>query len=130
MEEAIYSATGGRKTATAFVKMIPGSGKIIVNGRDAAEYFGRDTSVMLIERPLRLTNTLGKFDIFANVRGGGLSGQAGAICLAIAKALLTSDENLKKPLRSAGFLTRDTRMKERKKYGLAGARKKYQHSKR
>ncbi|HID94464.1 MAG TPA: 30S ribosomal protein S9 [Candidatus Latescibacteria bacterium] len=85
---------------------------------------------MLIERPLRLTNTLGKFDIFANVRGGGLSGQAGAICLAIAKALLTSDENLKKPLRSAGFLTRDTRMKERKKYGLAGARKKYQHSKR
>jgi len=130
VEEAIYSATGGRKTATAFVKMIPGSGKIIVNGRDAAEYFGRDTSVMLIERPLRLTNTLGKFDIFANVRGGGLSGQAGAICLAIAKALLTSDENLKKPLRSAGFLTRDTRMKERKKYGLAGARKKYQHSKR
>lgn len=130
MEESVFVATGKRKNSAAFVRMAPGSGKILINNKDISDYFGRETSVMLIEQPLRLTETLGRFDITASVKGGGLSGQAGAMRLAIARALLESDESLRKTLKSAGFLTRDPREKERKKYGLAGARKRYQFSKR
>ena len=114
----------------ARVWLKPGSGKMTVNGRDLSEYFARPTSVMLIEQPLEITGVSGKYDIEARVKGGGLSGQAGAVRLGIARALVGSDASLRKPLKKAGFLTRDSRMKERKKYGLAGARKRYQFSKR
>ncbi len=130
MEEGVWVATGGRKSSTAFVKLKPGSGKIIVNRRDAAEYFGRQTLLMLVEQPFQLTQTLGEFDVIATVKGGGLAGQAGAIRLGVARALLAWNGSLRNVLKSAGFLTRDPREKERKKYGLAGARKRYQFSKR
>lgn len=130
MAEGVLAATGRRKEAVARVWMEPGSGKIIVNRRDVAEYFGRESSVMIIQQPLVLTETIGKYDIKANVKGGGLSGQAGAMRLAIARALATVDESVRKALRSNGLLTRDPRMTERKKYGLVGARKRYQFSKR
>jgi len=130
VEEGVWVANGGRKSSTAFVRLKPGSGKIIVNRRAAGEYFGRQTLLMLIEQPFRLTQTLGEFDVVATVKGGGLSGQAGAIRLAVARALLAWNQSLRNVLKSAGFLTRDPREKERKKYGLAGARKRYQFSKR
>lgn len=101
-----------------------------VNHRPIAEYFGRESLITLLEQPLRLTETQGQFDISVTAKGGGLSGQAGAIRLGIARALLQHDESFRKVLRMAGFLTRDPRMKERKKYGLAGARRRYQFSKR
>ncbi len=126
----IFAATGSRKNAVARVWLKPGSGKMMVNGRDLAEYFARPTSVMLIEQPLEITGASGKYDIEARVKGGGLSGQAGAVRLGIARALIASDASLRNPLKKSGFLTRDSRMKERKKYGLAGARKRYQFSKR
>jgi len=108
----------------------PGSGDVKVNKQSLIDYFKRETLKMIIEQPLDKTETLGKFDIIADVRGGGLTGQAGAVRLGISRALLKYDEELRPILRANGFLTRDPREKERKKYGLAGARKRYQFSKR
>ena len=110
--------------------MFPGGGKITVNGVSPLDYFKRETMVMLLEQPLLLTETADKFDIYITAKGGGLTGQAGAARLGVARALAETDETLRETLRSAGFLTRDSREKERKKYGLAGARKRYQFSKR
>lgn len=126
----VLIATGRRKESAATVRLSPGGGNISVNDRPLAEYFGRETLVMVIEQPLKLTETLGKFDIHAMAKGGGLAGQAGAVRLGIARALLKYDETLRKPLRMAGFLTRDPRMVERKKPGQPGARKRFQFSKR
>jgi small subunit ribosomal protein S9 len=126
----VYSATGRRKNAIARVRMIPGEGKVMVNGKELLTYFRRETLKMDIEQPLAITDTLGKFDIFVSVMGGGLSGQAGAVRLGIARALLVFSEDFRTKLRPAGFLTRDPREKERRKYGLAKARKRYQFSKR
>lgn len=123
-------ATGRRKESAATVRLVPGEGQISVNGRPPLEYFGRETLVMLIEQPLKLTETLDKFNIHVTAKGGGLSGQAGAVRLGIARALLKHDETLRKTLRGAGFLTRDPRMVERKKSGQPGARKRFQFSKR
>jgi small subunit ribosomal protein S9 len=129
-EEALYIATGKRKTAVAQVRIKPGSGKIIVNNRTVDNYFGRQTSRMIIKQPLELTNTLERYDIFVNVRGGGASGQAGAIKHGISRALIEADAELRKALKRAGFLTRDAREVERKKYGRKKARKRFQYSKR
>jgi small subunit ribosomal protein S9 len=109
---------------------MPGKGQMVVNGRPLLDYFKRETLKMIIEQPLQITNTLGKFDIIARVDGGGLSGQAGAVRLGISRALVKADETLRPTLRSQGFLTRDPRMVERKKYGQPGARKRFQFSKR
>jgi len=122
--------TGRRKEATAMVRMMPGSGQITVNGRPVADYFARPTLVMMIEQPLKLTDTLGSLDISANCKGGGLSGQAGALRLGIARALVNENPDLRPTLKAAGLLTRDPRMVERKKYGQPGARKRFQFSKR
>jgi len=124
------TAVGRRKSATARVRIKAGSGKIIVNNTDSLEYFKKKILQMDLEQPLDITGNTGKYDIFVNVRGGGLSGQAGATRLGIARALVTVDEEMKRSLRAAGMLTRDSRQKERKKYGLAKARKRYQFSKR
>jgi len=126
----VFAATGKRKRAVASVRLSPGSGQITVNSRSLSDYFHRETAAMVVEQPLQLTESSGKFDVIANVCGGGLSGQAEAIRLGISRALLTYDPALRSALRSAGLLTRDPRIKERKKYGLAGARKRYQFSKR
>lgn len=125
-----YYATGKRKTAIARTWLRPGQGTITVNGRSLDQYFGRETSKMMIWQPLEVTDTVGKFDILVNVTGGGLSGQAGAIKHGISKALLEYDPELRTALKKAGFLTRDHRVKERKKYGQKGARARYQYSKR
>lgn len=130
MKTASYNAVGRRKESIARVRLIPGSGKIIVNKLEVLDHFKRETLKMIIEQPLVATETLDKFDIYANVRGGGLSGQAGAMRLGIARALIKYDEDLRPTLKARGFLTRDPRMSERKKYGLAGARKRFQFSKR
>lgn len=130
MSEEIVGAVGRRKEAVARVYIRPGSGKAVVNGRELAAYLGRKTLVMQVKQPLEATDSLDKFDILATVRGGGMSGQAGALVLGIARALVKVDETLHGVLKSQGFLTRDPRMKERKKYGLAGARRKFQFSKR
>lgn len=126
----VYLATGRRKNAIARVRMSPGSGKISINGEDLLAYFKRETLKMDIEQPLDLTETIDKFDITARVLGGGLSGQAGAVRLGIARALLKYSEDYRPTLRQSGLLTRDPREKERKKYGLAKARKRFQFSKR
>ena len=126
----VYAATGRRKNAVARVRIKNGSGKILVNGREAPEYFDRPTSILIIEQPLELTEMMGKLDIVANVRGGGLSGQAGALRHGITRALMEMDPELRPVLKKAGLVTRDSRVKERKKYGLAGARRAYQFSKR
>lgn len=125
-----FNATGRRKNSIARVRIMPGSGKVEVNKKSLLDYFKRETLKMIIEQPLEVTEAMGKFDIFARVHGGGLSGQAGAVRLGISRALLKYDDELKSTLRSHGFLTRDPREKERKKYGMAGARKRYQFSKR
>ena len=130
MPETVYASTGKRKSAIARVRIKSGTGKIIVNGKDAPEYFCRPTSIRLIEQPFELTETDGQFDVFANIRGGGLSGQAGALQHGITRALITMNPELKPVLKHAGLVTRDSRVKERKKYGLAGARRAYQFSKR
>ena len=123
--------TGRRKSSVARVHLIPnGTGAITINGRDIDEYFGLDTLKLIVRQPLVATNTLGKVDIEATVSGGGVSGQAGAIRHGVARALLLVDDNYRAALKSAGFLTRDPRMKERKKYGLKGARRAPQFSKR
>ena len=129
MSEDRYYATGKRKNAVARVWLKPGTGKIVINSRQIGDYFGRQTSRMVIMQPFELTQTLGRFDAFANVHGGGLSGQAGAVKHGISKALLAIDPSYRSILKSAGFLTRDSRIKERKKYGKRGARASFQFSK-
>jgi len=130
MRVASFNAVGRRKTSTARVRLLPGEGKVVVNTQPLLDYFKRETLKMIIEQPLQLTETLGKYDIYANVLGGGLTGQAGAVRHGIARALLKVNDEFRKKLKSAGFLTRDPRMKERKKYGQKGARKRFQFSKR
>ena len=126
-----FYGTGRRKSSTARVRLYPGTGTITINGRDIDEYFGLETLKLIINQPFGVTNTQGKFDIVANVNGGGISGQAGAIRHGISRALLQYDsEALRSTLKKAGFLTRDPRMKERKKYGLKAARRASQFSKR
>lgn len=128
--EVQYWGTGRRKTSVARVRLIPGSGKIIVNDKDVNEYFGRDTLIKDLKTPLDITKTLDTFDVLVNAQGGGLSGQAGAIRHGISRALLKVDNDYRAPLKKAGMLTRDPRMKERRKYGLKKARKAPQFSKR
>ena len=130
MAEQKFYATGKRKTSVARVWMKPGSGEITINRRSIDDYFGRPTSKMVVRQPLELTENIGKFDITVNVSGGGPSGQAGAIKHGITKALLEADPELRSPLKKAGFITRDSRIKERKKYGRRGARRSFQFSKR
>lgn len=125
-----WYATGRRKTASARVRLRPGTGKITVNGEDVDAYFGRPTSVMILRSPLVLAEVGEKFDIIVRVNGGGKSGQAGAVRHGIARALTNFDAGLRPTLKDAGFLTRDARAKERKKYGQAGARARFQFSKR
>ena len=125
-----FAGTGRRKTSVARVRLYNGNGNITVNGRDISDYFGLDTLKFIVNQPLELTNTTGKFDVVVNVQGGGIAGQAGAIRHGISRALLLYDENLRAELKKAGFLTRDPRMKERKKYGLKAARRAPQFSKR
>ena len=125
-----FIATGRRKKSIARVRLYAGSGKIEVNGRNIDEYLQRDTLIIIAKQPLTLTNTTEKFDVVVNVEGGGIAGQAGAIWHGISRALLKVSENYRKELKDAGLLTRDPRMKERKKYGLKKARKASQFSKR
>ncbi len=125
-----FWGTGRRKKAVARVRLVAGKGAIIVNKRELDEYFGLDTLKTIVRQPLELTETLGKFDVLVNVQGGGFTGQAGAIRHGIARALTKADESLRPALKKAGFLTRDPRMKERKKYGLKAARRAPQFSKR
>ena len=125
-----FYGTGRRKKSVARVRIYPGTGTITINGRDIDDYFGLETLKLIINQPFGVTGTMGKFDIVANVNGGGISGQAGAIRHGVARALLAADEANRPALKQAGFLTRDPRMKERKKYGLKAARRAPQFSKR
>ena len=125
-----FYGTGRRKSSVARVRLFPGTGSIIINGKDIDEYFGLETLKLIINQPFDVTGTRGKFDIVANVNGGGFSGQAGAIRHGIARALLQVEDSYRAPLKAAGLLTRDPRMKERKKYGLKAARRAPQFSKR
>ena len=128
---AFYSGTGRRKTAIARVRLLPGEGEIVVNGRSLDEHFGNAVNEAEVRMPFRVTGTEGRFNAMIKVEGGGVTGQAGAIRHGIARALLEVDETANRlPLRQAGLLTRDPRMKERKKYGQPGARSKFQYSKR
>jgi len=124
------TAVGRRRCASARVILVPGTGKVTVNKREFAKHFERGAHRFMIEEPLRAADMVGKYDIIANVHGGGKSGQAGAIRLGIARALVKIDEEIKKLLKPLSLMTRDPRMKERRKYGLAKARKRYQFSKR
>ena len=130
MAQVQYYGTGRRKTSTARVRLIPGSGKITINNRDAGEYFPYDTQRLILKQPLVATETEGTYDVLVNVHGGGLTGQAGAIRHGVARALLEADPDYRSTLKREGFLTRDPRMKERKKYGLRSARRAPQFSKR
>lgn len=130
MAEIKYGATGRRKTSIARVSMSPGNGQIIVNEKSLASYFPRETLQMMIRQPLELTGMSGKYNITAKVVGGGLSGQAGALRHGISRAILSIDNDLRLKLKKEGFLTRDPRETERKKYGQKGARKRFQFSKR
>ena len=130
MAKVTYDATGSRKSSVARVRLVPGEGKIVVNGRELSEYFGLKTLELVVRKPLDTTETLGKYDVLANVVGGGISGQAGAIRHGIARALLKVDADFRPLLKKAGLLTRDPREKERRKYGLKKARKASQFSKR
>ena len=125
-----FYGTGRRKKSVARVRLYPGTGVVTINGRDIDDYFGLDTMKLIVNQPFGVTDTVGKFDVVVNVNGGGFSGQAGAIRHGVARALITADENYKPLLKKAGFLTRDPRMKERKKYGLKAARRAPQFSKR
>jgi len=125
-----YYGTGKRKSSTARVRLLPGEGNVTVNKRDLSEYFTNETQRTIVRYPLALTDNIGKFDIKALVDGGGTSGQAGALRLGIAKALLQFNSELRPRLKKAGLLSRDSRVKERKKYGQKGARKRFQFSKR
>ena len=130
MAQVQYQAVGRRKKAIARVRLIPGEGKIVINGRDIENYFGLETLKMTVRQPLALTSLEGRYDVLVNVYGGGLSGQAGAIRHGISRALIKADPELRPAVKKAGFLTRDPRMKERKKYGLKAARRAPQFSKR
>ena len=130
MAEPVFVATGKRKNAIARVRIKPGTGQWSVNERSLDKYFGRETSRMVVMQPFELTQTVGRFDVKVTVIGGGLSGQAGAIKHGISKALLEVDTGFRSTLKSAGFLTRDSRVKERKKYGRRAARASFQFSKR
>jgi small subunit ribosomal protein S9 len=130
MDDNVFYATGRRKNAIARVRIKAGAGKMIVNNRGLEDYFGRETSRMVIMQPFELTQTMGRYDVTARVRGGGLSGQAGALKHGISRALLEVDPGYRQTLKKAGFLTRDSRVKERKKYGKRGARASFQFSKR
>ena len=125
-----YLGTGRRKKSVARVRLVPGTGVITINKRDIDDYFGYETLKMIVRDPMKLTDNLGKFDVIVNVYGGGFTGQAGAIRHGISRALLNVDPELRGQLKKAGFLTRDPRMKERKKYGLKAARRAPQFSKR
>lgn len=125
-----FYGTGRRKKSIARVRVYPGTGKIIINDRDIDDYFGLETLKLIVRQPLTLTDTTEKFDVICRVTGGGVTGQAGAIRHGLARALVQSSEELRPLLKKAGFLTRDPRMKERKKYGLKGARRAPQFSKR
>ena len=130
MANAKYYGTGRRKSSVARVYLVPGTGKVTINKRDMDEFFGLDTLKVIVRQPLAATETADKFDVLVNVRGGGYTGQAGAIRHGIARALLNVDADYRPILKKAGFLTRDPRMKERKKYGLKAARRAPQFSKR
>ena len=130
MANVQYCGTGRRKKSVARVRLVPGTGVITINKRDIDEYFGLETLKVVVKQPLELTGTNGKFDVLVNVQGGGFTGQAGAIRHGIARALLEVDEEYRAALKTAGFLTRDPRMKERMKYGLKAARRAPQFSKR
>ena len=130
MANSRYYGTGRRKSSVARVYMAPGTGKITINKRDIDDYFGLETLKVVVRQPLEATETAGKYDITVNVRGGGYTGQAGAIRHGISRALLKADDEFRPVLKKAGFLTRDSRMKERKKYGLKAARRAPQFSKR
>jgi small subunit ribosomal protein S9 len=125
-----FWGTGRRKSAVARVRLVPGKGNIIINKRSMDDYFGMETLKMTVNQPLVLTESVGKYDVLVNVRGGGYTGQAGAIRHGISRALIKADGDLRAVLKKAGFLTRDPRMKERKKYGLKAARRAPQFSKR
>ena len=125
-----FYGTGRRKKSVARVRLYPGTGAITINGRDVDQYFGLETLKLIMNQPFGVTETMGKYDVVANVIGGGISGQAGAIRHGIARALLVADETTRGALKAAGLLTRDPRMKERKKYGLKAARRAPQFSKR
>ena len=129
-ENVVFYGTGRRKSSVARVRLVPGNGKITINGRTIDEYFGLDTLKLIVRQPLELTKTTDKFDVIAKVEGGGFTGQAGAIRHGISRALLQADADYRPVLKKAGFLTRDPRMKERKKYGLKAARRAPQFSKR
>ena len=130
MAKVTYDATGRRKSSVARVRLVPGEGNIIINDRELTKYFGLKTLELIIKQPLEATETVGKYDVLANVVVGGISGQAGAIRHGIARALLKVDEEYRPALKKAGLLTRDPREKERRKYGLKKARKASQFSKR
>ena len=130
VDEAIYKATGRRKEAAARVILKPGSGAVTVNKRSLEDYFPRETLRMIIQQPFEVCEIVGKYDAVVLVRGGGTSAQAGAVRHGISRALVEFDENLKPKLKKAGFMTRDPRMKERKKYGRKGARRRFQWTKR
>lgn len=130
MERVQYYGTGRRKTSIARVRLVPGEGKITINKRDIDDYFGLETLKVILKQPLTVTGLLNKYDVIADVHGGGFTGQAGAIRHGIARALVQADEDLKPILKKNGFLTRDPRMVERKKYGLKKARRAPQFSKR
>ncbi|MDW7652284.1 MAG: 30S ribosomal protein S9 [Bacillota bacterium] len=130
MAQVQYYGTGRRKNAVARVRLVPGNGQIIINDKDIDRYFGLETLKLIVRQPLKLTETLEKFNVIAKVEGGGTTGQAGAIRHGISRALLKAEGNLRPALKSAGFLTRDPRMTERKKYGLKKARRAPQFSKR
>ena len=127
---ARIGAVGRRKEAVVRVYVTPGSGKMRINGKDVQDYLGRETLVFLVKEPLEVTETMEKFDVDARAVGGGVNGQAGALRLGLARALVKIDERFHPMLKARGLLTRDPRMRERKKYGLAGARKRFQFSKR
>ncbi|MCD8500866.1 MAG: 30S ribosomal protein S9 [Bacillaceae bacterium] len=130
MAQVQYYGTGRRKHSVARVRLVPGDGRIVINGRGLDEYFGLDTLKLIVKQPLVETETEGKYDVLVNVNGGGYTGQAGAIRHGISRALLGADPEFRASLKRAGFLTRDARMKERKKYGLKAARRAPQFSKR
>ena len=130
MAKTAFIATGRRKKSVARVRLIPGTGNILINNRELDNYFGLETLKMIVRAPLNLTDTLSKFDVLVNVYGGGTTGQAGAIRHGISRALCVADPNFRAVLKKAGFMTRDPRMKERKKYGLHAARRAPQFSKR
>ena len=129
-EKIVYAGTGRRKSSIARVRLVEGSGKITINGKDIDEFFGLDTLKVIVRQPLTVTNTTDKYDVICSVQGGGFTGQAGAIRHGIARALNAANIEYRPALKSNGFLTRDPRMKERKKYGLKKARKAPQFSKR